>query len=66
MINLQKIQKEKPIKQLLEFCIINADKPSGYTSFEVAEKIRKIFSARKTGHFGEEEGEPFFIEYMNQ
>jgi len=51
-INLSKIQSSKPIKELLEFCIINVDKPADCTSFDVADKIRKIFSARKTGHFG--------------
>lgn len=52
MINLQKIQSSKPIRELLEFCIINVDKPAGCTSFDATEKIKKIFSARKTGHFG--------------
>ncbi|MDD5192871.1 MAG: RNA-guided pseudouridylation complex pseudouridine synthase subunit Cbf5 [Candidatus Nanoarchaeia archaeon] len=52
MINLSKIQSSKPIQELLEFCIINVDKPAGYTSFDVADKIRRIFGARKSGHFG--------------
>jgi len=52
MVDVQKIQKEKPIAELLEFCIINVDKPAGCTSFDVVEKIMKIFSVRKTGHFG--------------
>lgn len=43
---------EKIISELLEFCIINVDKPSGITSFDVCEKIDRIFSAKKTGHFG--------------
>jgi H/ACA ribonucleoprotein complex subunit 4 len=43
---------KKPIEELLEFCIINVDKPSGMTSFKVADSIRKILNARKTGHFG--------------
>ena len=51
-INIQKIQRQKPIKELIEFSIINIDKPSGMTSFEVAETVKKIFGARKTGHFG--------------
>ena len=51
-INIQKIQSSKPIKEILEFCIINVDKPAGCTSFDTSEKIRKIFSGRKTGHFG--------------
>ncbi|MEK6936362.1 MAG: RNA-guided pseudouridylation complex pseudouridine synthase subunit Cbf5, partial [Nanoarchaeota archaeon] len=51
-INIQKIAQEKPIQELLEFCIINVDKPAGCTSFDTSEKIRRIFSGRKTGHFG--------------
>jgi len=51
-INLNKIKKNKNIKELLEFSIINVDKPSGCTSFDVVEKIKRIFGARKTGHFG--------------
>jgi len=51
-IDIKQIQSSKPIQELLEFCIINVDKPAGMTSFDVAEKIRKIFWARKTGHFG--------------
>jgi len=44
--------KQKPINELLEFSIINVDKPAGITSFKTADKVRKIFNARKTGHFG--------------
>ena len=44
--------KEKPIQELLEFSIINVDKPAGMTSFDVVEKIRKILGLRKTSHFG--------------
>jgi len=51
-MNLENIQKQKPIQELLEFCIINVNKPSGSTSFDVVEKIRKILGVKKTGHFG--------------
>lgn len=51
-MKIQKLQQEKTIQELLEFSIVNVDKPSGLTSFEVAETIRRIFNARKTGHFG--------------
>jgi H/ACA ribonucleoprotein complex subunit 4 len=44
--------KQKPISELLEFCIINVDKPSGPTSFDVCDKVRKILNAKKAGHFG--------------
>ncbi len=43
---------EKPIKQLLEFGIINLDKPSGPTSFGVSDFVRKKLGLRKTSHFG--------------
>ena len=51
-INIQKLQQTKPISELLEFSIINVDKPADCTSFDIADEIRKIFGARKTGHFG--------------
>ncbi len=43
---------EKPIKQLLEFGILNVDKPSGPTSFAVSDFVRKRLGLRKTSHFG--------------
>ena len=46
------MQIQKPISELLEFSIINVDKPAGLTSFKVCEKIRNIFNAKKAGHFG--------------
>lgn len=46
------MKKQKPISELLEFCIINVNKPSGPTSFDVVDKIRKILEIRKAGHFG--------------
>tara|TARA_Y100000310_G_scaffold338738_1_gene429294 strand:- start:991 stop:1818 length:828 start_codon:yes stop_codon:yes gene_type:complete len=51
-MNLKKIKQEKTVSELLEFCIINVDKPAGCTSFDVVEKIKNIFGARKCGHFG--------------
>ena len=52
MIDIQKLQQEKPIKQLLEFSIINIDKPSGPTSFQVDDFIKKQLGLKKTSHFG--------------
>lgn len=46
---------EKPIKQLIEFSIINIDKPQGPTSFDVSELVKEKLSflgVRKTSHFG--------------
>ena len=44
--------KEKSIKELLEFGIINLNKPSGPTSFSVSEFVKKSLDLRKTSHFG--------------
>ena len=44
--------KQKSLKELLEFGIINIDKPSGPTSFEVSDNVRKMLGLRKTSHFG--------------
>lgn len=51
-IDLKQIKKEKSIKELLEFGIINIDKPSGPTSFDVSEFVMKTLGLRKTSHFG--------------
>ncbi|MEK6899317.1 MAG: RNA-guided pseudouridylation complex pseudouridine synthase subunit Cbf5 [Nanoarchaeota archaeon] len=42
----------KPFSELLEFSIINLDKPAGPTSFEVALKVKDIFEIDKVGHCG--------------
>jgi H/ACA ribonucleoprotein complex subunit 4 len=51
-IDLEKIKQEKSIKELLEFSIINIDKPSGPTSFGVDSIIKKELNLKKTSHFG--------------
>jgi len=51
-IDLDKIKKKKTIKELLEFSIINLDKPAGPTSFDAIEKAKKILGVKKTSHFG--------------
>tara|TARA_Y100000310_G_scaffold3354_2_gene4296 strand:+ start:3896 stop:4747 length:852 start_codon:yes stop_codon:yes gene_type:complete len=43
---------EKPIEELLNFSIININKPSHITSFGVVDRIRKIFDIKRVGHFG--------------
>jgi len=40
------------MEELLERSLIIVDKPSGPTSREVVEKIKKIFNCRKAGHTG--------------
>lgn len=43
---------KKTINDILEFSIINVDKPSGMTSHDVVAKIKKITPAKKVGHCG--------------
>jgi len=55
MLDLKKIKQEKPIEELVKFSIILIDKPAGWTSFDVVNKTRGIFSSfgiKKAGHFG--------------
>lgn len=42
----------KTIKELLEFGIVNIDKSSGPTSFNISDFIKKSLGLRKTSHFG--------------
>ena len=61
-IDLDKIKKEKTTKELLNFGILNIDKPVRKTSFEVSDFVRKKIAeaegietkkkSRKTSHFG--------------
>ena len=51
-MNIEEVKKDKSIKELLEFGIINVNKPSGPTSFDVSDFVRKTLDARKTSHFG--------------
>jgi H/ACA ribonucleoprotein complex subunit 4 len=51
-IDIQKIKQEKSMKELLEFSIVNMDKPSGPTSFQVDTKLKNWLGLRKTSHFG--------------
>ena len=43
---------QKSIKELLQFGIINIDKPSGPTSFTVSQYIKKSLKLSKTSHLG--------------
>lgn len=51
-MNIEEIKSKKTINELLEFGIINIDKPSGPTSFSVSEYVCKRLNLRKTSHFG--------------
>ncbi len=52
MINIAKIKCEKPIEELIKFGILNIDKPAGWTSCDVVNKIRSMLNLSKCGHFG--------------
>jgi H/ACA ribonucleoprotein complex subunit 4 len=45
-------EHQKPISELLNFSIINLDKPSGPTSFDTSDLVRKMLGLKKTSHFG--------------
>ncbi|MCH8945856.1 MAG: RNA-guided pseudouridylation complex pseudouridine synthase subunit Cbf5 [Nanoarchaeota archaeon] len=51
-MDIEKLKKQKTIHELLEFGIINIDKPSGPTSFNISDFVRKKLGLRKTSHFG--------------
>ena len=51
-MDINSIKKAKTISELLEFGIINIDKSSGPTSFDVSDFVRKKLGIRKTSHFG--------------
>jgi H/ACA ribonucleoprotein complex subunit 4 len=45
-------QENDKLRKLLEFGIINIDKPTGPTSFDISDFVRKALGVRKTSHFG--------------
>ncbi|RLA80223.1 MAG: hypothetical protein DRG78_11375, partial [Epsilonproteobacteria bacterium] len=49
-MDINKIKKQKSLNELIEFGIINIDKPSGPTSFTVSDKVKKMLNLRKTSH----------------
>jgi len=51
-MNIEKLKADKTTKELLEFGIINIDKSSGPTSFDISDFVRKKLGLRKTSHFG--------------
>jgi H/ACA ribonucleoprotein complex subunit 4 len=51
-MDIDKIRREKPIKDLLNFSILNIDKPTGPTSFSISDYVRKSLNLSKTSHFG--------------
>jgi H/ACA ribonucleoprotein complex subunit 4 len=51
-IDIEKIKAKKSINELLEFSIINIDKPAGPASFYVSQFVKKALNLRKTSHLG--------------
>jgi len=51
-IDLAKIKETKPIEELLKFSILNIDKPSGPTSFQVSQYVKNALNLNKTSHLG--------------
>jgi len=51
-MNIEKIKEKKSTEELLEFGIINIDKSSGPTSFNISDFVKKSLGLRKTSHFG--------------
>lgn len=51
-MNIERLKKGRNTQELLKFGIINIDKPSGPTSFNVSDQVKKMLGLRKTSHFG--------------
>ncbi|MBS3089861.1 RNA-guided pseudouridylation complex pseudouridine synthase subunit Cbf5 [Candidatus Pacearchaeota archaeon] len=51
-LDLNTLKAKKSIKELINFGIINIDKPSGPTSFSVSDYVRKSLEINKTSHTG--------------
>ncbi|NCN86355.1 RNA-guided pseudouridylation complex pseudouridine synthase subunit Cbf5 [archaeon] len=49
---IEKIKRMKSTKELIDFGIINIDKCSGPTSFQVSEFVKKKLGLSKSSHFG--------------
>src|SRR4030042_6100513 len=52
MIDIEKIKSKKIISEILEFGIINFDKPANCTSFDVVDFVSQKLKLRKASHFG--------------
>lgn len=44
--------KNRPVSELIEFGIVNIDKPSGPTSHQVSDYVQRILHIKKAGHSG--------------
>ena len=51
-VDIERIKQNKSTEELIQFGIINIDKSSGPTSFQVSELVKKKLRLSKTSHFG--------------
>jgi H/ACA ribonucleoprotein complex subunit 4 len=51
-LNLGKYPKDRSVEELIEFGIINVNKPSGPSSHQVSDHVKKILKVKKAGHSG--------------
>lgn len=46
------IPEERPVTELINYGVININKPSGPSSHQVADYVKKILNISKVGHGG--------------
>lgn len=51
-MDLEKLKNSRNIQDLINLGLLNIDKPSDWTSFDVVNYIRKMFGLNKAGHLG--------------
>ena len=51
-MNINSIKESRTTKELLNFGLINIDKPAGPTSFSISDYVRKSLNLNKTSHAG--------------
>src|SRR4030042_341763 len=51
-VDWDRIRREKSMKELLDFSIVNIEKPAGPSSFQTDEFVKKWLGLSKTSHFG--------------
>ncbi len=52
LMDINKLKSSKSTEELLNFSLINIDKPTGPTSFSISDYIRKSLKLKKTSHAG--------------
>ena len=51
-LNIETLKSQKTTKELLQFSIINIDKPTGPTSFSISKFVKDSLRLSKTSHLG--------------